>query len=246
VDIIVVGFPKSGSTWLTRLLAEVLGSPARGYYRDVRKDDPVKEGADRVSDYEVWKTHRSVDLLSLPEVDKYKVIYIVRDIRDVICSLVVWSNWNQDTGFSATSKIINTASIPFAKEIKKGVWGGPTVDHRSWEVHIHEWLDAGVYWVSYESLLQDAFKEIDTILAHLDIDVSPEEIEEAIHSQSFNIKKEKFKGEMEKEKTYWTTYQWSFLNKGKIERYKEDLQDREIEIITKMFKDGLRRLGYKQ
>ena len=35
----VVGYPKSGCTWLTRLVAELLGCPVSGFLGAVNDDD---------------------------------------------------------------------------------------------------------------------------------------------------------------------------------------------------------------
>lgn len=50
-NIIVAGYPKSGNTWATRLLAEVIGYPVAGSWRRNVVDALEIEGADRVSDF---------------------------------------------------------------------------------------------------------------------------------------------------------------------------------------------------
>ena len=86
--IIVMGFPKSGNTWLARLLAEVFDCPSRGYLFSKDGKDPVIEGLNRQSGIEVYKSHHTCDIDNLKLFKKSDIkldncIYIVRDIRDL-------------------------------------------------------------------------------------------------------------------------------------------------------------------
>ena len=84
-DIFVIGFPKSGNTWLARLLAEVTDS-------NLVPSNPV-DAADysleRKADYLIHKKHWVKDIEKVLEC---KVVYIVRDVRDVLVSAFFFSN----------------------------------------------------------------------------------------------------------------------------------------------------------
>jgi len=88
--IIVVGFPRSGNTWCTRLIAELLNSPVKGFWLEPDNVEQAIEGADRVSKWEVFKSHHIHSLLmeSLKkyEDNDFKIIVVVRDPRDVVVS----------------------------------------------------------------------------------------------------------------------------------------------------------------
>ena len=55
-EIIVTGYPKSGNTWLSRLLGDILNSPVTG--RDDYEAVPIsQEGLDRSGDYTIIQLH---------------------------------------------------------------------------------------------------------------------------------------------------------------------------------------------
>lgn len=77
--IYVLGFPKSGNTWLARLLGEVTQS-------NILAEDLVNtadNSSDREGDFAIHKEHVARDEQVLL---KEQVVYIIRDIRDVLVS----------------------------------------------------------------------------------------------------------------------------------------------------------------
>jgi hypothetical protein len=89
--IIISGYPKSGNTWLTRLTAQLVGCPVEGFWTQPQNKDRAIEGAERISKYSCFKSHHSFPLLkdSFQKFGKNrskKIIYIVRDPRDVAIS----------------------------------------------------------------------------------------------------------------------------------------------------------------
>ncbi len=91
--IYIVGFPKSGNTWLTRLLADILDAPAGSVLdhndkREIASDlnEALAKGT-RPSGYKVIKTHFLTEVL----MKKYdpgikRIAYIQRDFRDIVIS----------------------------------------------------------------------------------------------------------------------------------------------------------------
>jgi len=91
-NIFIIGYPKSGTTWLARLLAEIIACPCKGYWgkRRTNRDEYATEGLKRKSEFRVWKGHHSVEILKKPsraykeskinrrnpkvEVNKYQIV----------------------------------------------------------------------------------------------------------------------------------------------------------------------------
>src|SRR5262245_10669587 len=83
--VLVAGYPKSGNTWLTRLTAELLGAPVKGFWKEPDNDEIAVEGQTRVSDIEVYKGHHSYGAMRR-DFSLADVVYVVRDVRDVAIS----------------------------------------------------------------------------------------------------------------------------------------------------------------
>lgn len=84
--IYINGFPKSGNTWLTRLIAEALESPSgSGFTFSSDIKESATEGLDRNGNYKVLKAHYIYELLP-KEFKESKIIVPIRDVRDVLVS----------------------------------------------------------------------------------------------------------------------------------------------------------------
>ena len=114
--IIIVGYPKSGNSWLTRLVAQLLDCPAKGFlYHE--KPEMVTEGLQRDSAYVCYKSHHQWHELK-QEDQQAKIICITRDPRDV--SLSGRSYFKFPLGsylFYAKSKNLIFRAIAFCKAI---------------------------------------------------------------------------------------------------------------------------------
>ncbi|MFN2507420.1 MAG: sulfotransferase domain-containing protein, partial [Chthoniobacterales bacterium] len=84
--ILVVGYPKSGCTWIARLVAELIGCPVAGFWKS-DKEEIAMEGKERVSEFAVYKSHHTFAELGMdPLRSEIRVIYVIRDPRDVAVS----------------------------------------------------------------------------------------------------------------------------------------------------------------
>ena len=84
-DVFIAGFPKSGNTWLQLIIATMIYGldPARSpekLTQELVPDVHYKEFFKRFRSPTVFKTH------DLPRPEHRRVINIVRDGRDVLCS----------------------------------------------------------------------------------------------------------------------------------------------------------------
>jgi len=95
--IYVCGHPKSGNTWLTRLLGSVLNSPTGGCMPSQDGKEIATEGQDRTGDYFIRKGHftftdegdclvPSPHKMNLKYLTNEKIVFIVRDPRDICVS----------------------------------------------------------------------------------------------------------------------------------------------------------------
>lgn len=86
-QIVIAGYPKSGNTWLTRLVAELIGCPVAGFWREPDNPEIAMEGLERVSPYTCYKSHHGYSTLERDSRSyPMRYLYLVRDPRDIAVS----------------------------------------------------------------------------------------------------------------------------------------------------------------
>lgn len=89
-NVIIVGYPKSGNTWITRLTAELIGCPVSGFWNEPDNQEIAVEGQSRNSEFRCFKSHHPLSELSntfdTKDHKKNHIIYVIRDPRDVSVS----------------------------------------------------------------------------------------------------------------------------------------------------------------
>lgn len=207
-DLYVVGFPKSGNTWLARLIAEVTDS-----YIGIEDAGDVINNADNKTERKgKFKIHKQHGYKNYNEiVNSKKIIYIVRDVRDTMVSGFFFNNpmfnENQITNNYFIKKYFNfeikrlndkwqgNFLINLKTSIKKfinNMLGRMNVygNVGNWSEHIHKWTNnPNTIVVKYEDLLIDAKKELQRILNFLNLKIDESKIDEVIENQSFEKKK---------------------------------------------------------
>ena len=254
--IIIVGYPKSGTTWVARLTAELVNCPVKGILYNEKKNEIAIEGLERKSEYECYKSHRQIHELTKEDVETGKIIYVIRDPRDLYISgynyfynIKLLPNFlhsklahYQNFKF-IEKKIKNTIGkwLMKKKMIKAILFGNKNLHYWcriSWGKHLIPYLDnSSVLKVKYESLLNNPFNECERILSFIGIEKPADSIIAAIEKQSFNAVKEKFVENGESRKA-------NFLRKGKNEQWKKELSKKEKRIFNDLLKKELDFLDY--
>lgn len=233
-DIVVVGYPKSGCTWATRLVAELVGCPVAGYWKSEKKEIAV-EGQDRVSDFRCFKSHHQLaELRVSPEELAHRVIYILRDPRDIALSAANHFQFNRYPVLRALFRFLpqgeklyrHTLYPLFVRQdyrlerMTEALLDGSAAVHKtvaqSWREHWRAYAEAGVPIIRYEDLLSRPEEEAARILQHLGLERSAAEIAAAVEKQSFARKKEKLLEQGE-------TGRAKFLRVGKSGQWREKL-----------------------
>lgn len=183
----------------------------------------------RTKDF-VLKTHTAnVAIGGTPLIPKSytnKVVYIVRDVRDVLCSCSRYFNKSHDEMLD----LMENENHMLTDE-KSGIWQFVS----SYAMHLKSWANEKsfhVYGVKYSALLEDPTSELIKILRFFDPDaeVNLKEVKRAVHmtiKKNF-IDKEKADGFREKPPGVKT-----FFNTGETE-WKDELDPNVIERAVKM------------
>ncbi len=233
-QIIVVGYPKSGCTWATRLVAELVGCPVAGFWQSNKKEIAV-EGAERISDYRCYKAHHQLaELNVLPNDQRIWPIYILRDPRDVAISAASYFQFDRFPRLAAIfgalpqgNKLFRHTLYPLLvrenyrlEQMTEALLHGSAAVHNwvrvSWREHWRPYEAAGVPIVRYEDLLAAPEAECARILRYLDLQRTAEQIAIAVRNQSFAQKKESLLAEGE-------TGRAKFLRVGRSGQWREKL-----------------------
>jgi hypothetical protein len=251
-NVLVVGYPKSGTTWLTRLTAEVLGCPVKGFWGEPDGFEIAVEGQERNSQYRCYKSHHQLHQIDAHSEKPHEaVIYLVRDPRDVVVSA---SRYFYPPRFGLVGRAVRR--IPYIGNVFKDFYNTPgyRVDRMTtailqgdagvsrwcrvdWETHVTPYLESDHLFLRYEDLLDDAQQACRKIVDHLGIDRSREHLETSVYQQSMDFKKQKFLERGETEKA-------NFMKTGTHGQWKDVLPLSHRQKIEQTLSPLLERVGY--
>jgi hypothetical protein len=247
--VLVVGYPKSGNTWLTRLTAELLGAPVNGFWKEPRNDEMAVEGQSRVSDFEVYKGHHSYGAMRR-DFNLANVIYVVRDARDVAISAAHYFPFTPPSWFGKVTRCAGRLLPAARKETLENVRlcrmiltladGNREVSPwcaNAWDEHIYAYVDSGAFVIRYEDLLAAPERECRRLLAHFGVERSAAQIQNAIAAQSFQAAKHKFEQNGDQKRA-------EFLREGRAGAWYDRLSPAQRQFCRERFGPMLARLGY--
>ena len=250
IDIIVVGYPKSGNTWITRLVGELLQAPIIGFWNSNQYEMAV-EGLDRSSNFQIYKGHQEFNKLKLNSSGQTKIIYVIRDPRDICISAFHYWKFGilplKNDFYDLLRKIYNKFIYPlfFTKNrrlnkminiIIKGDKQKSWLDI-PWNNHVYTYLDKDVLIIKYEDMLSNPFDSCKQILSYLNYHLSDDEIRISIDNQSFERKKNQLSLERTKRET-------EFLRKGQAGDGKKNLSKKQYSNLTSSFQGLLEKFDY--
>lgn len=252
-DIIICGYPKSGNTWITRLVAELVGCPVAGFWGSNHREIAI-EGEDRVSEFSCYKSHHQLSELLIEKDFQGKIIiYVVRDPRDIVISganFFYFSDFKMrklirklpypDLWCNIIISIIRNEKYRINKMVNTVLFGDNKVHYWCripWKDHYRTFAEDDFFFVKYESMLNDPYAGCCNLLQHIGISRSRSVIERSILNQSFCKKKQDFieSGYVDKAK---------FLRVGKSKQWEGKLSRMQNEKFENMIGDDLKYFNY--
>ena len=224
-DIMLVSYPKSGNTWVRALLCNL-----------VKKDVPLQEMENIVPDIYANTLSKINDafLFNGARIIKshesfrpyYKrVIYIVRDPRDVMVSYYFFSKKRGYTGS------LNNFCGDFLD--------GNIDNFGTWLQNYSSWLSSkeiDIIFIKYESLLSDTKLNLEKILSFIGFEASDEDIDRAIAACSLEKLREKEKKEGDNWKVMkGSSKDVSFFRSGTSGNWKDDEKDEVLRVYNTWF-----------
>ncbi|MFN9694894.1 MAG: sulfotransferase domain-containing protein [Synechococcaceae cyanobacterium] len=254
IDIIVTGYPKSGNTWVTRLVADLAGCPVVGFINSDH-DEIACEGFDRKSHFQCFKSHHQLDELLNIKSNTKKVIYVIRDPRDICLSGANYfriERWpllgrlfrrmpGGDSIYLWFHKLLPcTPNYRFKRMAQAVIYGSWEVHYWvrvSWATHYKPYLEKQYFFVKYEDLISDPELECKRIIRFLGIERDDSQIKAAIERQSFDNKKQEFisKGQLAKA---------NFMRAGRGQQWKQKLSKDQKKMFRNALANELNQLGY--
>src|SRR6266852_1034597 len=176
-DTFLVSYPKSGNTWARFLIANLVRPHEKIDFSNVNRVIPgseVTRNRDlmRMPRPRIIKSHQYFD-------PRYpRVIYIVRDPRDVVVS---------QYHFQRKRNVV-ADQYPLSEYVGRFV-AGQTSFYGSWGEHVASWLATrhgrpGFLLLRYEDMVEDTARELSKVASFLGLSATPEVIGEAVQRSS--------------------------------------------------------------
>ncbi|MBZ5612728.1 MAG: sulfotransferase domain-containing protein [Acidobacteriia bacterium] len=176
-DTFIVSFPKSGNTWTRFLIANLLHPEEPADFGNIDRLVPESEGLTRnqlarVPRPRILKSHDYFDARFR------KVVYIVRDPRDVVVS--------QFHFFRKRRRLADDDSI---EQFVTRFVAGETCDYGSWGTNVASWLatrqnSPGFLLLRYEDMMARTSAELNRIAIFLGMRATSEMIAQAVERSS--------------------------------------------------------------
>jgi hypothetical protein len=208
-DVFIVGFPKSGNTWMQNLISGLLFGIDTRFLPDRLAQELIpdlhsKKIYKRILPISCFKTH------DLPKSHYKKVIHIVRDGRD---AMVSYFAMNKALGLDVT--------------LDEMVIEGKNVFPCKWYKFIEKWQEnpfgAQILQIKYEDLIYDPLVQLKSISEFIGVRRPIEILEKCVVGSSFDQMRAK---EMEYgyNNTKWNKNE-KFIRKGKIGSFKDEMSE---------------------
>lgn len=236
-DVVIVSYPKSGSTWVRFVLANLLQS-----LLDQHKEVDFLQMQLIVPEISVDACRNGVDFEALPVPrimrshglynPKFpKVVYLLRDGRDVLVSY--YYHFKKFHEFGGTL-------LDFIQSNVRGV---------EWDQHVNSWIfdapsDTNLCLIRYEDMLRDAFTEVMKVVDFSGLLCTPDDIRDAIEKSRFHKLREL---EQRKGLGYVTdsNSQIPFIREGRSGAWQDSLGQAEKVYIKGQIGNTLIRVGYE-
>lgn len=237
-DTFLVSYPKSGNTWVRFLLANLLHPNETVGFANINRLLPApgvlsKRFLRSLPRPRILKSHETFD------VRFRKVIYLVRDPRDVAVS---------EYHFDLKKRYIEP-DVTLEQFVKKFI-AGETSSYGSWWEHAAGWIatrqgNPNFLLVRYEDLLSDSVGETAKIAEFLGIDADRERLQAAVDRSSADRMRKLEKQDADQwTGTKNTRKDIPFVRAAKSGGWKESLPEHCVEEIEVAWAPLLNFLGY--
>lgn len=257
--IIVAGYPKSGNTWLAKMLCQIFTA------KMIDDDEDHAEVNARMLNANLSKT-RVIKSHLLPEdlfkkypSENFKVFYVYRDVRDVSISAFFYfvrpgdkylsnaDGYSESVVHLKNPDDYTTGKRKIKNYILEFVMQGiKSIPHLfTWDKHIEQWQKWAanrndIVFVSYEGLKNQTSSILEKSIADFSLkEIQTISVADAVEAENFEKLKTKFKTER-------NTKQFQFLRKGTSGDWKNYYTKQIGEAVNNSVGEKLQQLGYEK
>lgn len=238
-DVFLVSYPKSGNTWARFLLGNITSNQEGVSFRNIEDVIPdiyvnTRRKLLSMSDPRILKSHEAFD-------PRYpKVIYLVRDPRDVFISY-----YHHQIKFRKLPE-----GYPLDRFLDLFLNGGLD-EFGTWYENVSSWTSArrgnsAFLLVKYEDLLRDPVTGLDSICEFLGLDVGGKRLEEVVELSSA----QRMRSLEEREARRWAPTKNSnksmrFVRKAKSGGWREEVPVHLMHSLESRWGEVMLSLGYQ-
>jgi len=231
-DVFIVGYMKSGTTWFRNLVAGVIYGLTSGHtpysvvWEVVPNHGPKKPYYKRYSTPMYFRSHA----FPLPEYKR--VVYVLRDGRDVVVSL------------AHHLQAVHEQEVGLAK-LAKG--RHPSFSGKyAWYDHVEAWLSnpyqAQMLIIKYEDLKKDSILELRRFCEFTGVKRDEDFLEKVVTSTSFEKMRDK-EARLGFGRQHWPKDRL-FVRRGQVGSHKDEMPPEVLEMFLRQAGDTLRKTGY--
>ncbi len=244
-DILLVSYPKSGTTWMHFLVAHAVLGPRLGLSGDWLN---FRNYEQYVFDLTPYTPHDALPLRQFrhaprprlflshspydPRLTQGNVLYILRDPRDVLVSYYHHNcRWTPGFELSLPDWIRTTTRFPC-----------------DWDRHVTGWLlddhrrRHRIHLVRYEELRRNVIDTLDKALAATGVRYTPDDLERAAFHADFTRMRDLEKQHPPVMQDYAAGK--PFVRKGKVGGWRDELSEDDLDVIYERYGATMRTLGY--
>jgi hypothetical protein len=184
-DVVIVSYPKSGSTWLRFILAHLIDPRMPSEVNDIDflrthmiVPEISEESQQKGVDFNILPSPRFMRSHSLYTPRFPKVVYLVRDGRDVLISY--YHHFRKFNNYDGTLLEFITSDL---RDIE-------------WSDHVRSWMFRdppvkNLLLVRYEDMLSNPVREVKRVTNFGNLSVSETQLQDAVLNSSFQAMQEK-------------------------------------------------------
>jgi hypothetical protein len=238
-DVFILSYPKSGNTWTRFLIANLVYPEKCPDFSNINLVIPDPEALSKrtlakLPRPRILKSHEYFD-------PRYKrIIYIVRDPRDVVLS---------QYHFHIKRRLIED-SYPVEQFVRRFVAGETSV-YASWGENVAGWLatrynNPDFLLLRYEDMIADTARELAKVASFLGIEVDPQRIGNAVEQSSADqMRKLEAAQGLKWSSTRKTRQDIPFVRTAKAGNWRSALPESALEIIENAWGPLMRWLKYE-